>query len=408
MIAATAERRPEARSLALLVAALLQVGCWDDATRPEIAPKPIATAAVAGVGANESVPACCKADDAPAAADPPALALGKPRPIAIPDVSVLDQDGREVRFFSDLVKDKVVAINFVFTSCKASCPLLGAGFARLRERLGDRLGGDCALISVSVDPTVDRPERLKEWAGRFGAGAGWTLVTSPEGRKSEIDTLLKALQVFSPDKADHSQGVLVVDGSTLLGRSSRRLPAPDDLAAMLADVLRARGGRRYFTDTTLVDQSGIPRRFYSDLVAGRVVVINPFFTSCKGSCPVMAASMAKLQNRLGDRLGKDVVMISLTVDPATDTAAALAEYATRVGARPGWYFLTGDPGDLARVQSRLGQHVENREAHTSVMIVGNEATGLWMKHRDPADAAGLVAKVEEALADVPEATPAGR
>ncbi len=165
---------------------------------------------------------CCKTDAAPYAdSTPPRESFpGKPRRIAIPDVNLVDQDGKSVRFYEDLVKGKVVAINFVFTSCKAACPLLGAGFSRLQERLGDRLGNDCALISVSVDPAVDRPERLKSWAAQYGARPGWTLVTASETGKDQLDTLLKALQVYSPEKTDHSQSVLVVDGNSLEGWSS--------------------------------------------------------------------------------------------------------------------------------------------------------------------------------------------
>jgi protein SCO1 len=387
---------------------LALAGCREDAGRPAAARPGFVPArgqitATAGTPARD--PACCPPPPAPT---PAAAAMGRSRPISIPDVALLDQDGREVRFYSDLVRGKVVAINFVFTSCRASCPLLGAGFAKLQERLGDRLGRDCSLISVSVDPAVDRPERLKEWARTYGARPGWTLVTAPEGAKPDLDRLLKALQVFSPEKTDHTQAVLVVDGSSLEGRSSRRLAAADELAAMMDEALRSRGGRNYFTDAPLVDQDGRRFRFYSDLLRGKVVVINAFFTSCTGACPVMSDALARLQDELSDRLGKDLVLISLTVDPATDGREQLASYAKHYGARPGWHFLTGSREDLAPVLRKLGQPAEGREAHTSIIIVGNEATGLWMKHRDPADAAGLLAKVQEALADGHEATGAGR
>ncbi len=338
---------------------------------------------------------CCIS---PSVTDTAMPASAATRKIVIPDVTVVDQDGREVRFYSDLVKGRVAAINFVFTSCKAACPLLGAGFSKFQETLGDRLGNEVSLISISVDPVVDRPGRLKEWSAHFGARPGWSLVTAAEGRKAELDMLLKALQVYTPEKTDHAQSVLVVDGDSLEGRTSRRLAALDELEAMVGDALRVRGGLKYFTDTVLIDQNGQRFRFYSDLVKGKVVIINAFFTACKGSCPVMSGSLAKLQEHLGDRLGKEIVILSMTVDPAVDNLEELARYAKRCGARAGWHFLTGTKEDLARVERKLGQYAENREAHASIMIVGNESSGLWIKHKDPADADGLYHKVEEALA----------
>ena len=220
--------------------------------------------------------------------------------------------------------------------------------------------------------------------------------------------MLKALQVYAAAKADHSQSVIVVDGTTLEGFSSRRIAAADVLEAMLDRAVKTRGGRNYFTDTALVDQAGRSMRFYSDLLRDKVVVICPFFSSCTGSCVVLNGTLAKLQDRLGDRLGKDVVLISLTVDPDVDDRARLADYARRLSARPGWYFLTGEKANLAQVERKLGQYVAVREAHPTTMIVGNEATGLWLKHTNPGDVDGLTAKVEEALADVRDVRPGRR
>jgi protein SCO1/2 len=211
--------------------------------------------------------------------------------------------------------------------------------------------------------------------------------------------LLKALQIYSPEKTEHSQSVFVIDGTSLEGWNSRRAAGTDELVAMIDAALKSQGGRKYFTDTTLVDQDGRRLRFYTDLIKGKVVVIHPFFTSCTGSCLAMTSTLTKLQDRLGDRLGKDVVLLSMTVDPATDQEQRLAEHARKLRAQPGWHLLTGAKKDLEEVERRLGQYVENREAHNTIIIVGNEASGLWLKHADPRDADGLIAKVEQALAD---------
>lgn len=126
--------------------------------------------------------------------------------MSIPDVAVVDQTGAERHFYRDLVAGKTVAVNFVFTTCTTICPPMGANFARLRRELGADAGRDLHLISVSVDPTTDTPERLAAWAEKFGAGEGWTLVT---GERAEITRLLKALEVFTPDVDQHSPVVLI-------------------------------------------------------------------------------------------------------------------------------------------------------------------------------------------------------
>ena len=158
--------------------------------------------------------------------------------LAIPDVEVVTQDGETVRFYSDLVEGKVVAMNFVFTTCTTICPPMGAIFGQLESRLGERAGRDVHLISVSVDPTTDTPERLAEWAAKFGRTPGWTLVT---GDKATIDSLLKSLQVFNADFADHAPVVLL--GKDAAGEWTRAygLAPPETLVGIL-DSLAATGG----------------------------------------------------------------------------------------------------------------------------------------------------------------------
>jgi protein SCO1/2 len=125
--------------------------------------------------------------------------------LTIPNVLVRDQFGNETRF-PDLLKDKTVAVNFVFTTCTTICPPMGANFAQLRRLLGARAGKDVRLISVSVDPVTDTPQRLKTWSEKFNASEGWTLLT---GAKSDVDALLKAFGVFTADKWDHSPTALI-------------------------------------------------------------------------------------------------------------------------------------------------------------------------------------------------------
>jgi protein SCO1 len=160
----------------------------------------------------------------------------------------------------------------------------------------------------------------------------------------------------------------------------------------------------YFTDVVLINQYGKEMRLYSDLIKSRTVIVIPFFTSCTGACPVMNRGLAKIQAWLGDRLGKDVHMISLSVDPSTDTVDRLRAYAEKVGARPGWFFLGGTRDNVDVALTKLGQRVEHPEAHTNLMIIGNDATGLWKKAFSLADSASIIRVVESVLDDKGDGT----
>jgi cytochrome oxidase Cu insertion factor (SCO1/SenC/PrrC family) len=124
----------------------------------------------------------------------------------IPDVAVQDQNGRQLNFYSDLIKGKTVAINFLFTTCTTICPPLAATFRKVQVEMGERVGRDVHLISISVDPVIDVPQRLKAFAAKFKAGEGWTFVT---GDRTEIDRLLKALGAAVADKNDHTPMLVI-------------------------------------------------------------------------------------------------------------------------------------------------------------------------------------------------------
>ena len=136
-------------------------------------------------------------------------------------------------------------------------------------------------------------------------------------------------------------------------------------------------------------------RFYSDVLKGKTVVVNVFFTTCTTVCPPLNRNMEKIQDALGDRLGKDVFLVSITVDPVMDTPPRMKDYARRFHARAGWLFLTGKKENVDWALYKLGQYVEEKDNHSTIFIVGNEATGLWKK------AFGL-AKPEELFAIVKE------
>jgi protein SCO1/2 len=159
------------------------------------------------------------------------------------------------------------------------------------------------------------------------------------------------------------------------------------------------GAHKYFTDVNLVDQNGKTHRFYSDLLKGKTVIVNSFFTTCSGVCPPMARNLELVQNGLGDRLGKDVFILSISVDPVTDTPARLKEYAQRFHAKPGWTFLTGSKENVDQALYKLGAFVESKEQHVTIMIIGNEGTGLWKKALGLAKADELLRLVVEVAND---------
>jgi len=158
---------------------------------------------------------------------------------------------------------------------------------------------------------------------------------------------------------------------------------------------------KYFTDVELINQNGQKVRFYSDLLQGKVVIINSFFGTCQGSCLPMNRNLEKVQQALGDRIGKDVYIISISVDPTVDTPPRLKEYAKKLNARQGWYFLTGEKQNVEFALTRLGQFVSDKQDHLNIFIIGNERTGLWKKAFGLAPSDELVKVVESVLNDKP-------
>jgi protein SCO1 len=157
--------------------------------------------------------------------------------------------------------------------------------------------------------------------------------------------------------------------------------------------------QKYFTDVALINQDGESMRLYSDLLKGKVVVINPFFASCTGVCPAMNKNLEKIQEALGDRLGKDAYIISITVDPANDTPPLLKEYSKRFNAKRGWYFLTGKKENVDLALYKLGQYVNAKEDHSNIIIIGNDLTGLWKKAFGLAKPEDLIEVVGSVLND---------
>jgi len=331
---------------------------------------------------------------AKAAPSAPAWEAATPR---VPDVQVRDQTGKLVRFHSDLIKGRKVAINFIFTSCTSVCSPMTATFRAVQQELKARKRDDVHLISVSVDPLTDTPETLTAFGKKFGAEAGWTFVT---GSRKSIDEILKAFAIGAGDPDDHAPLVYLSDESGRTWTRSSGLAAPlaivDRLvgasvqardasaqkvsaAATTDQTTRQKLGADWFTNLPVRTQTGNTVRFYDDLLKDRVVVLNSFFASCKEVCSPMTHNLAKVQQQLAEKSMGNVHLVSVSVDPVNDTPDVLRGYASRHSARPGWTFVTGKKENIDWVLHKLGLYEETKDEHTAVLWVGNERTGLWMK-----------------------------
>jgi protein SCO1/2 len=157
--------------------------------------------------------------------------------VRLRDLELVTQDGKRVKFKSDVIGDKLVAINFIYTSCTTICPIYNAIFTQLQELLGERQGEEVILISLSIDPARDIPPRMKREAEKFKAKPGWTYLT---GKKGTVDEVLRGLDAFYPDYTQHPPMALVGDGKTGTWKRYFGFPPPGHLLTMIDELKAAR------------------------------------------------------------------------------------------------------------------------------------------------------------------------
>lgn len=140
-------------------------------------------------------------------------------------------------------------------------------------------------------------------------------------------------------------------------------------------------GAEHFTNLPLITQDGKTVHFYDDVLKGKIVAINLIYTHCEYSCPLETARLAQVQRLLGERMGKDIFFYSITIDPKRDTPEVLKAYAEKFHVGPGWTFLTGKQEDIDLISRRLGlwSPLRTLDGHTPHLLIGNEATGQWMR-----------------------------
>jgi protein SCO1/2 len=167
-------------------------------------------------------------------------------------------------------------------------------------------------------------------------------------------------------------------GALVAGRAGVSTEAPAQTPSLDGEAPRAERMRRYFPNLPLQTHDGRSVRFYDDLVKGKKVLINFTFTSCTGTCPRTSANLSRVQDLLGDRIGRDIFIISLSIDPEHDTPAVLKEYAGNFNARPGWTFATGRIDDINTIRRRLGLYDSaDITQHMGLLTFGNEPEGRW-------------------------------
>jgi protein SCO1/2 len=170
------------------------------------------------------------------AAAAPAASAAK---VVLHGAPLVDTSGRRVRLAQDVIGERIAVVNFVYTTCTTVCPVTSATFQQLQGKLAAALGKEVVLVSISVDPVRDTPQRLREYSRRYEAGEGWVWLT---GSKPDVDAVLKGFGAYTPDFEDHPTMVLVGDAR---GGTWTRLfgfPAVDQLLARIEAMREVRAG----------------------------------------------------------------------------------------------------------------------------------------------------------------------
>lgn len=157
--------------------------------------------------------------------------------IRLSDTVLTDQDGRQLRLASDVVGDKVVIVNFVYTSCTAVCPVVSHLFSQVQEKLGGLLDERVRLVTVTVDPARDTPSRLKAYSAQHGAREGWLWLT---GSTANVTEALKGFGAYTASFENHPQVILVGDARSGKWTRYYGFEHPERLIAKTYDYLAVR------------------------------------------------------------------------------------------------------------------------------------------------------------------------
>ncbi len=150
-------------------------------------------------------------------------------------------------------------------------------------------------------------------------------------------------------------------------------------------IAGATHGPSHFPNAVLTNHLGKQMKFYDDLMKDKFVVINMMYAQCsEGICPISTLNMKRVQMALGDRIGQDIHMYSITLAPDFDTPKVLKKYAQDHKTGPGWQFLTGKFSDIENIRKSLGFYDldpavdANRSQHAGMVRIGSDAYDRWM------------------------------
>jgi protein SCO1 len=142
-------------------------------------------------------------------------------------------------------------------------------------------------------------------------------------------------------------------------------------------------GKEYFPNVALTTQDGKVVRLYDDLLEGKKVAVNLIYTRCTATCPLETAKLSQVAKILGDRMGKEIFFVSISIDPEHDTPEVLKAYSARFHTPPGWTFVTGDDNDISLIAKKFGlssiTDVRNKDGHQPSLMLGDVAAGQWMR-----------------------------
>lgn len=133
----------------------------------------------------------------------------------------------------------------------------------------------------------------------------------------------------------------------------------------------------FFPNVPVQTHDGRTVRFYDDLIRGKIVVVNFIYTSCSNICPLVTSRLAMVKDLLGDRVGRDIFFLSITIDPVNDGPDVLQKYAQTYRAGPGWTFITGTPENMDVIRAKLGERSNVKAEHRNDIMIGNDRTGSW-------------------------------
>ena len=179
-----------------------------------------------------------------AATTPDGARRGAARTPAFPNVPLVTHEGQAVTFYDDLIRNKVVAINMMYAECEGICPLATSNLVRVQELLGARVGRDVFLYSLTLQPEIDTPQRLQEYAAMHGVKPGWLFLT---GARADLEQVRYRLGFFDlnpvvdGDKATHTGMVRIGNDGYDRWTSSSALGLPEQIVATINHVDRARG-----------------------------------------------------------------------------------------------------------------------------------------------------------------------